>query len=325
VELADTHGLLEAGMRAHCNLGVASSWLLSDLAAAVQGYRRAAELAGQAGDVLGQIAMLTNLTDALTMCGDFKEAETTLSRARSLRDDLPEPDVVAGTLFDAEADYLVFSGEWLAAARIRRVQVGAARERGDDFSLANNGFRLAWAVLESRLMGVDVAAGEWQEAEAALAEAIEIFDRADYQVRCVDNRLYMGAFRVIQGRLDDGRQLLAEAREKGPKQPSDLLEARVQMLVAQLAAAEGRWAEALAAIEASTAIADRLGRRWDWARRLLDWAAVHAARDEPGDWDRARELLREAQVAFEEMGVPRYAQVAAGRLRILEEGEGQRA
>jgi hypothetical protein len=64
-----------------------------------------------------------------------------------------------------------------------------------------------------------------------------------------------------------------------------------------------------------------LGRRklrWHRARTLLDWAEAHAARGEPGDRGRARELLQEAQAAFEEMGIPRYAQVARDRLTTLE-------
>jgi hypothetical protein len=64
-----------------------------------------------------------------------------------------------------------------------------------------------------------------------------------------------------------------------------------------------------------------LGRRklrWHRARTLLDWAEAHAARGKRGDHSQARELLREAQAAFEEMGISRYAAVAAERLEALE-------
>ena len=43
---------------------------------------------------------------------------------------------------------------------------------------------------------------------------------------------------------------------------------------------------------------------------------------EPGDRERAAELLREAQAAFEEMGAPRYAAVARERLQELRAAEG---
>jgi hypothetical protein len=49
----------------------------------------------------------------------------------------------------------------------------------------------------------------------------------------------------------------------------------------------------------------------------FDWAKVHASRGEAGDRQRAAELLREAQAAFQDMGVPRYAAVARERLQEL--------
>jgi hypothetical protein len=82
--------------------------------------------------------------------------------------------------------------------------------------------------------------------------------------------------------LGEARRLLAEAREKATLLPAALDEAFLLLLTAQIAGAEGRWAEALAAYEAATAIHARYGARWYWARWLLDWAEAHAARGEPG-------------------------------------------
>jgi hypothetical protein len=95
----------------------------------------------------------------------------------------------------------------------------------------------------------------------------------------------------------------------------------MQWLAALVASAEGRWVEALAAFEAVTGIQDRYGMRWDWARSLLDWAEAYAARGEPGDRERAVDLLRESQAAFEEMGSPGYAVVAQDRLQELKATE----
>jgi hypothetical protein len=53
-------------------------------------------------------------------------------------------------------------------------------------------------------------------------------------------------------------------------------------------------------------------------RLRLDWAESHVARGQPGDRERAVELLREAHAAFEEMGIRRYAAVAQQRLDELQ-------
>jgi tetratricopeptide (TPR) repeat protein len=324
VALAETNDLLQAGARAHNNLGVACASILSDLKAEQSHYRRSAELWRQTGNTPGQVWALTNLGWSLMGFGDFQEVAFTLSHARSLLDEVPEANWAEASVISTEADYLGLCGKWLAAARIFRAQVASARERGDDWRLAQVRYGLGWAVLESLRLGLGDAAGEWQEAEEALAEAAELYGRQN-DPRGVGARLLLGILHVLQRRLDDGRRMLAEAREKVPGQTPDWLEAEMQVLVAQIAAAEGRWTEALAALEASAATNARLGVRWCWARGLLDWAEVHVARGEPGDRARARELLRQSQAAFAEMGVPRYATVAAERLQALGAGKGQAA
>jgi hypothetical protein len=62
---------------------------------------------------------------------------------------------------------------------------------------------------------------------------------------------------------------------------------------------------------------DKLGLRWYWARSLIDWAEALAVGEKLADLERAGELLREAQAAFEEMGIPRYAALARDRLEAL--------
>ena len=69
--------------------------------------------------------------------------------------------------------------------------------------------------------------------------------------------------------------------------------------------------------EAMDKISARWGEPWYLARFRLDWAEAHASRSQPGDRERAAELLREARDAFQDMDVPRYAAIARERLREL--------
>ena len=55
-------------------------------------------------------------------------------------------------------------------------------------------------------------------------------------------------------------------------------------------------------------------RRW-YARMLLD-------RGEPGDEERARELLDEAILMYEEIGMPRHLEMAREMLRGLSKSSG---
>ena len=133
----------------------------------------------------------------------------------------------------------------------------------------------------------------------------------------METRTVLGALHICQGRLEEARRALAEAQEKARAQPSCWDQQSLLWLEARLATAERRWPEALAAFETLAGIHARLGWRWRQARVFLDWAQAHVARGEPGDRERAMELLREALAAFEEMGIPRYAAVVQQRLDEL--------
>lgn len=76
--------------------------------------------------------------------------------------------------------------------------------------------------------------------------------------------------------------------------------------------AEGRWAEALAAFEATVDTLGRTNLRWHRARTLIDWAGAHLARGESGD--------READAEFEAMGAHGYVEWVKGRLEELGAG-----
>jgi len=322
-ELAESHGLLEAAGRAHSSLATLALRHRGDYHAARQHLHRAAELYGQAGDTAGQVLALDEQASCSISCGELEEVRRTISQMRALLNDLAEPTYAAQAVRVIEAWYFLFRGEWAECARRARALRTAARERGDDPELAGAGSILAIAVLESGLFGGDAGAGTWEEAEAACAEHIEINDRSLNVHGSIYGRAFLGLLRLAQGRPGAARRLLAEARQKareGLALPED--EGFLHWLAALVLGAEGNWAEALAAHEAAAELFARYGLRFHWARFHLDWAEAHAARGEPGDRERAQELLRETQAAFEEMGSSCYVVVAQERLQEMRAAEG---
>jgi predicted ATPase len=323
VELAESHGLLEAASRAHGNLAGLISFHRCDYHAAAVHLHRAAELDELAGDTTGQVFVLMQEAWNAVYSGELEEAGRVISRMHELVRDLTEPSLSENVVLEVEQWYLLFRGQWTECARRARRLQTSARERGADLDLAYGGWALAYAVLESNLLGGDASIGTSEEAEAVLAEAIEIFDRSLDVRGSIAPRTHMGWLRVTQGRLGEARRLLAEAQQKAMHElaiPED--RASLHLLAGQIACAEGRWAEALAAHEAADELCARYGLRWDWARFHLDWADAYTARGEPGDRERAQELLGEAQAAFEEMGSSRYAAVARDRLQELRAATG---
>jgi hypothetical protein len=71
----------------------------------------------------------------------------------------------------------------------------------------------------------------------------------------------------------------------------------------------------LAAFEATVDTLSSRKLRWRRARTLIDWAEAHLAPGEPGDRERAGELLREAEAEFEAMPAPLYVERVKARLK----------
>jgi tetratricopeptide (TPR) repeat protein len=196
-----------------------------------------------------------------------------------------------------------------AVQRLRALQA-EARETGDLQSLAAVDQFLGEALLEL---------GEDREATAALQEALDLGDRGLRPDGSVPPRCALSVACSHRGAIAEARGLLSEAREKAASIGDCAWnEVRLRSAEAHLAVAESNWPAAWSAFADSADGWARMGMRWHRARTLQEWAEAHAAHGEPGDQERAVELLREALAAFEEMGSPGYAAAAQQRLEELE-------
>ncbi len=317
VELAEEHGLLLSGQRAH-------RYLANHLRGRgkrdqeLEHFSRSADLARQAGHTAAQILTLCELVLSLVLLGDFGRAEKTISQMRTLLGDLSEPTRSTALVLLAELDYLGQRGEWVACAHQARDVRASLRERGAAREMARAAIWLGWAIVEPERLGIATDTCEWQEAEEAMAEATEIFGRSSLPWISIATRAQWGSLCILQGRLPDARRLLAEANAKASALHSlSWTGGHLQWLEAMVAAYAGNWAEAMDWYEAACMTLEDTGARWWRTRVLLDWAKAHVTRGNPGDRQRAAELLREAQEAFEEMSVPRYAAIAEERLLEL--------
>jgi ATP/maltotriose-dependent transcriptional regulator MalT len=318
LQLAESTGLLRVASRAHNNLGNVKIARLGHVQAGREHHRRAAELGRRHGDVGGEIQCLTGEVSASILLGDLKAAGATLSRTRQLLSELGEAGLATRWVRRVEMILREIQGEWSEAARQARVLQAEARERGDLWILPSAAHVLARVCLESYALGGEVEEVDEAEAEAALAEVIELLDRDPY-LTGVAPYVYLGRLRIYQGRFDDARRILAEAQEKARSQSVSSAWDELDLLWLQgcVGAAEERWPQALTAFEDLAGLCASRGLHWDWARTLLDWSETHAARGEPGDVERARVLLQDAAAAFAEMPAPAYTAAAQARLAAL--------
>ncbi len=302
VDLAEAAGLITQAARAHNNLSRRLFEFSGDLEAARSHLSRAAELSRKRGAIAEEIFHRVNVSIMDFYRGAFAEMERALPALRELLTAIHDPGPAAYLVSIAEA--LILRGRGELEAAIKRMQEvrNEAREAGDLQILIGLGSYTAEALIE---------AAREEEAEAALQETIMLSERMAPSEAAFP-RILLAMMRVRQGALADAHRLLASAGQ-------DIESVQVQGFLlwskALLAAAEGHWPEALAACQAAADTLARTQARWFRGRLLCEWAEIYLSpkrEPEPGDLERAHELLEEARQEFEDMGVPFYVeQVAA--------------
>jgi tetratricopeptide (TPR) repeat protein len=176
---------------------------------------------------------------------------------------------------------------------------------------------LGRGLLEAYTLDQAPAFCDWNEAERALAEAIEISQLMRETEGNLDGRSYLAMVYTDQGQFGQARDLLAEARAATKDWLFPPVETALIWAEARLAAAEERWAEALITFESLVESCAQYDMRWARARILIDWAAAHASRGGAADLSSARSLLQESHTMFQEMGISRYAELIQERLSVL--------
>jgi tetratricopeptide (TPR) repeat protein len=304
VKLAESAGLISSAGRAHHNLGGRLVYSMGDLQAGRDHLLRGVEFDQRAGTPTIQFYSLSITTLPFFFLGDFVAVEKMLPRLRQLLETVADPESYQLWLRTVEALLLRYRGDLSRSVQI----LTACHEEARQQSNIPWRFYVAPTVAKTLL-----ELGQWQEAQLVLTHFIEVYDwlPGGATARCL-----LSTVAVHQGRTADAHRLLAEV-QRFERQLTPFEEENLRLAEARMATAEGRWPEAVTAFESAADIQDRIGKRWYRAQTLREWAEAHAARNEPSDLDRARELLREAQAEFEALNVPRYAAQVSERLRAL--------
>jgi tetratricopeptide (TPR) repeat protein len=286
IELARSVDRLDIVSRAYHNLGNSLGFMLGDLPRGIAHVLEAVEVDERRGHFAEEFFSLRVASGMAWMAGDLAQVEAIVERQRGLLHHIPDPQRERGHL-----QFMQVARPWL------RGDLAEARRRFDEahFDQLHFGDRIAAADLLIEL-------GEVKAADALLRQGL----RSDSDMVGVTMRTQLSVVRARQARLDDARRLLQEARQI-PSEFGLMDEMYLAYTEAQLALAEARWEDALAAFGQATSIQAKGGMRWYEARTLREWAQAHLARGAAGDRDRALELLRASLAHFEAIGATGYA------------------
>jgi tetratricopeptide (TPR) repeat protein len=306
-ELAVASNSLAVASRAYHNLGQHLYCLRGDLQAGRDHLLQAAEICQRRGSVAEEFHSLCYVALATCFLGDFTRAELMLATLRKLWHSIPDPLPYQTWLRTVEVLLPRYRGELTDSIPLLRSCFVQARQAGRNDWLYEGFFLFAELLLES---------GEVQEAGQVAMDYLEMYAQVPWG-GAVTARCLLSAVCLREGRIEEARHWLAEAREKFDHQITAFEAEHLSLAEARLATAEKRWPEVIAAFEATTQAQARMGKRWYRAQTLREWGEAYLARDEPGDSQRACGLLREALAEFEAMDLTKYAVMVTERLQTV--------
>jgi predicted ATPase len=307
ISLAETHQLITQELRARNNLSHILGPVRGDPRSAREQLARATELAREGGDV--GMELFTGAHGALygIYLGKLSEVEKELDRLDKLMEGLIKPGTGGTEVLKSHAVLEWARGHTLQLVEtLRPIQV-EVRESGDLQSLWEVNLHLAEAFVEL---------SQFVEAEKAAQEVIELggLDSATRGSGHLWNSIALSK----RGEIEAAREMLQQAKESTPVELAAWHAVGVLRAEAQMAIAEARWSDAWSAFEEAVSRLNRMGMRIAHARVLRDWAEGHLLRGEPDDRKRARDLLKEARDAFDDMGSTAYVERIDSQLADLD-------
>ena len=299
IRLAEGAGLLNTACRAHANFG---SFLRDhgDLRASLEHYRRARELAAQAGNTIWEHSLLADVCELELDLANFSAVENGLVELSTLLGELPnlEQPVLLTQMISARLHRC--RGEFEDAARLAVGGRDGAR-RANLSSLQARANRL--------LAEIAFEKGRLEEAVEYAEEAVSLPDMV-YPQETAAGLFLQAASAARLGLEAESQRLFELGRElvgQGPAQAGQEWELWSR---AQLAAASNRWEEAGPAFDTLVNLCAQRALRWRQAYTLYEWGRALLESGLPEETGRARRCFEAARELFSELGIVRYAAAA---------------
>ena len=318
MEIADATRLPRIAGRAHCNLGDAKAIFFGDIQAARDHFLQAETLFNKIGDKNFQLYAIYNVLSMSLELGELAFVEKTLAEYEEKVQTWPHiSDGQKGFFRWRQAELQIHQGLWREALQEMRTVQKEFKQLGDPQNLYWTCTWIAQEILQLKCLDEPI---DLSEADTALDTAIGIGDRFGNRLGWrVHPRCLLSILNAHQGRDQDARTLYADAEEMAGTDPTFLDQIWLKYAEAELAVAEKRWEDALAAYAfAAGLLVQKKYRTW-WAFLLMQWAETHISHGKPMDIKQARGLLNEAQSAYEDMDSPYFAGKAKQRLEELAE------
>jgi tetratricopeptide (TPR) repeat protein/predicted Ser/Thr protein kinase len=303
VEQAERGNLPRQAMRAHNNLSV-QYIVRFDFPKSTQHIKRAAEIAHQVGDPENELFFQANLGNYTIMRGQLKIVSEMLPDMQELMESLPEPGAGGINLRILQSGLLMYQGNLSQALIILIERAAEEREAGDLQSLQS---ALRWIAM------VSLMTGDLDQGKTAAEEMITLAEKEHASESMA--RSFLSRIHTQEGEIQKAWKQLEEAHRVVKNIWYEFLDPMYLLWAqADLLAAEKKWDEAWLTYDELMKWTTEKGLRWHTNRILFEKAEAFLARNDPGDMEKARQMLEKALSEFEVMGADGFAQMVAEQL-----------
>lgn len=268
-----------------------------DFENAVEDFQRSLDLCDKAGDVFGRARVLINLGETLLLLGETRRAHETLKESLILSREMDNAKGEAICLGQL-AQVMILKGRFDEA----HAMLGTDRRIAEEI---NDQYGIAWS------MTLKAEAYFWEgkqsHASTLFSEARELAGRRQFLAPMVQSTLGQARCLLLSGEADNAAGLLEELEIRMAHREDPVLEARIQMVRAEVEVARQRLFRAVQFINQAFITFERLGLQFDLAVCRLREARIARIQ---GEEETGNHRMAEAIALFEKMEANYFAEEA---------------
>jgi tetratricopeptide (TPR) repeat protein/KaiC/GvpD/RAD55 family RecA-like ATPase len=279
-------------------------------------YEKGLELAKKAGDIK-QIAWFEGMLAGLYFgMGNIRRASTLAEEYDALSRKIGNLFNLSNSTLLLGMGYLVL-GDWEKSEQYLKESLSISQKTNNTQSMSNTFGSLGWSYYER---------GEYAKAKEWFGRQSEIYEKAGKKAVLMYSSQPIVMNYVELGEIDNARTLLDEMRKFAHEKQNKQLMADEDGTRAMLLRAEKKWDESVELFEKSLQEYEALGaRHWNiygLAKYILyEFARTYLERDQPGDREKAGELLSQALEIFQKIGARKDVERVEEKLAFIETGK----
>jgi tetratricopeptide (TPR) repeat protein/KaiC/GvpD/RAD55 family RecA-like ATPase len=207
-------------------------------------------------------------------------------------------------------------GEWDKSEQYRKEALSISQRLDDFQSLAGSYGHLGWLHFDK---------GEYAEAREFGRKMYEVFETHGAKSMQMGASRYVIPSYIELGEIEKAQTLIDNVHKYALETENKNLIAYADGFTAMLFRAQKKWQESIEQFKESLQEFEALdARRWDayWFAKMVisEYARVYIERNQPGDKEKAQELLNQALEMFQKMGAKKEIERIEARITYVETG-----